>query len=123
MTGDALQTYLAALASSLTIGVLVPLLILGLAVWLVWVLIARAQRDPGFNIADVLRDEHGKVSSERLLMFASWAASTWVLSVVVFAIPANVVEAYAIYLGVWGGVGAVKHFANRKYGTEPERAP
>jgi len=123
MAGDTLRAYLAALASSLTIGVIIPLMILGLMVFAAWILLSRAQASKDFNIADVLKDEAGKVSSDRLTLLATWGASTWLLSVVVFALPQHVVEAYAIYLGVWGPVAAAKSFFRHKYGvpTAPEK--
>jgi len=115
VTGDALQTYLTALASSLTIGVLIPLLILAIVVYAGWRLLDSAQKDEDFEIRDMLRDDAGKVSSERMLLFATWGASTWVLSVVVFALPNLVIEAYVTYLGVWGTTGAAKSFFAHKY--------
>lgn len=117
MNSEALQTYLTALASSLTINVLVPLLILALVVGVMWSLLAKAQAREGFEISDVFVDEAGKVSSERLLMFLSWAASTWVLAVVIFALPQHVMEAYVTYLGVWGTTGTAKAFFRHKYGA------
>ena len=114
---SALDTYLAALLSSLTIGVIIPLLILGLVVWVMWALLSRAQSRPGFEISEVFLDETGKVSSERVLMFLSWAVSTWVLAVVIFALPQHVIEAYVTYLGVWGTTGAAKSFFRHKYGA------
>jgi hypothetical protein len=115
-------SYFEALLSSLTISVIIPLLILGLAVWLIWTLLARAQSDADFNISDVLRDETNKVSSDRLLLFASWAVSSWVLAVVVFAMPNVLVEAYVTYLGVWGATSGAKSFFRHKYGV-PDGAP
>ena len=117
MTGEALQTYLTALASSLTIGVIIPLLILGLMVAAAWRLLSRAQADPHFNISDVLLDDGGKVSSERLLLLATWGSTTWVLSVVVFALPQHVVEVLITYMGVWGTNNAAKAFFRHKYGA------
>lgn len=117
MTDSALQTYLTALISSLTIGVIIPLLILGLVVWVMWALLSRAQSQAGFEISEVFLDETGKVSSERLLMFLSWAASTWVLAVVIFALPQHVIEAYVTYLGVWGITGTGKAYFRHKYGA------
>jgi len=114
---DAVRTYLVALASSLSINVLIPLFILGLMVIGAWVLLARANRDPEFNIAEVFLDENHKVSSERVFLAATWGSSTWALAVVMFAMPQHTVEVIGIYMGVWGVNNSVKYVAKQKYGA------
>jgi hypothetical protein len=117
MAGEQLQVYLTALASSLTVGVVIPLFILlGIAA-AIWWLIAKAQEADGFDISDVLRDESGKISSERLLTFSCFGVSSWVMAVIVFALPNLVVEAYAIYMGFWSATATAKEFAKRKWPT------
>jgi len=113
-----LETYLTALASSVTIGVLIPLSILICIVIAVYMLISKAQQDPEFDIANVLKDENGKESFERLMGFGCFAASTWVLAVVVFALPNILTEAYITYLAAWGGTSTVKEIARRKWPTQ-----
>lgn len=115
MKDDVVHTYLAALASSLTINVIIPLLILGLMVLGAWILLARAQKDPNFNIAEVFLDEAGKVSSERATLLATWASSTWAMAVVFFAMPQHTVEVFGIYMGAWAVNNAVKYTAAKKY--------
>jgi hypothetical protein len=115
MNHDQAQTYLAALASSLTIGVIIPLLILlGLA-GAIWLLISKAQTDPNFDVANVLRDENGKESSERLLTFACFAVTSWVMAVAVFALPNLLIEIYITYSALWGGTAAAKEIVKRKW--------
>ncbi len=116
MNTEHATNYLQALAASLTIGVIIPLVILIVMVSLGWVLIGRAQANESFEVSDCLRDENGKVASEQILLMATWAFSSWVLSVVVFALPAHVIEAYVAYLGVWGTTSAAKAFFAHKYG-------
>lgn len=116
MSGEQLQTYLAALASSLTVGVLVPLAILACIAWALWVLIGRASRTEGFRLADMLCDENGKASSARLISFATWAITSWVLAVVVLTRPDLLIEAMVVYLVFWSGVPAAKTIAQLKYG-------
>jgi hypothetical protein len=117
---DQLQTYLTALASSLTVGVVIPITILVGIVFAIYLLIARAQQDPEFNIQNVLKDENGKESFERILGFGCFAASTWVLAVVVFALPNVLTEAYITYLAAWGGTSTVKEIARRKWPTKDQ---
>ena len=115
MKDDAVRTYLVALASSLTIGVIIPLLILGLMVLGAWVMLARANRDPDFNIADVFKGDTGKVSSERTILIATWGASTWALAVVLFAHPSLIEVVFGVYMGAWAVNNAAKYVAARKY--------
>jgi hypothetical protein len=118
MSSEQTATYLQALLTSVTISVIIPLLILGLMVFAAWVLMARAQRDKNFNIAEVFKDERDKVSSERVMLLATWASSTWALAVVMFAMPQHTVEVLGIYMGVWGVNNAVKFVAAKKYTPE-----
>lgn len=121
MSGEQFHQYLLALSSSLTVGVVLPLFILlGIAA-AIWWLIARAQKDEDFDISDVLRDEKGKISSERLLTFSCFGVSSWVLAVIVFAHPNLVVESYAIYMGFWSATATAKEFAKRKWPTQEVR--
>ena len=115
MSGEQLKTYLAALASSLTIGVIILLSILVCMAIAIWMLISRAQNDPSFDISNVLRDESGKESSERLITFACFAVSSWVLAVAVFALPNLLTEIFITYCVLWGGTAATKEVAKRKW--------
>lgn len=115
MTSEQLRVYLAAAMSSLTVGVLVPLLILFGVAWVIWIVISRAQRDKDFDLSNVLRDEKGKESSDRLTTLACFAVTSWVMAVVVFALPNLVVEVFAIYMTGWGGTSAAKEYFKRKW--------
>ena len=116
MTSTEVQTYITALASSLTVGVAIPLLILGLMVFAIWMLLGRAQADPDFDIAQILRDvDTNKVSMTQTLKLGSFAASTFVLVVVVFALPNLLLETFIAYLGTWGLTTMGTQFINRKW--------
>jgi hypothetical protein len=80
-----------------------------------WILLARANRDPDFNIAEVLKGPDGKVSSERVILLATWASSTWALAVVIFAMPQHTIEVFGLYMGAWALNNAAKHIAAKKY--------
>ena len=109
-------TYLSALASSLTVGVLIPLLILGLMVFGIWMLLSRAQNDPEFDIAQILRDsDTNKVSMTQTLKMGAFASSTFVLVVVVFALPNLLLEIFIAYLGTWGLTTMGSQFIARKW--------
>jgi hypothetical protein len=126
MNAEQFSVYLTALASSLTVNVIIPLLMLVIVIVMGWVLFARAQNKDGFHIADMLLDDAGKVSSDRVLAVCTWGASTWGLAVFFYAIPGSVTEAYAIYLGVWATNNAVKGIAKMRYGSgqsQDDKAP
>jgi uncharacterized membrane protein YbjE (DUF340 family) len=113
------KTYIEALAASLTINVLVPLLIL-LAIFIcVWVLFSRAQSNPSFHIENVLRDEAGKESAARVIMFGCFAVTSWALAVMVFALPNQVGDALLYYLLFWSGTDVAKELIQKWNGQMP----
>lgn len=119
MNTEQLQTYLATLASSVTIGVIIPIaILLGITV-MIWVLISRAQRDENFDISNTLRDENGKESASRILSFGAFAVSSWALAVTVFALPQYFVQAMIAYLLAWAGTPPIIEFAKKWNGTLP----
>lgn len=123
MNTEQLQTYLATLASSVTIGVIIPIaILLGITV-MIWVLISRAQRDENFDISNTLRDENGKESASRILGFGAFAVSSWALAVTVFALPQYFIEAMLYYLVFWSGAPVVVKFAEKWNGTLPWAKP
>jgi ABC-type phosphate transport system permease subunit len=113
------QTYLQALIASVTTGVVMPLLILVIVCVMGWVLFSRAASTENFNIADILRDNQGKPSSERTILFLTWGASTWMLAVTFFALPQHVPAAFGIYMAAWTTNAAVKQLSKDKYGQHP----
>ena len=119
MTGEVLHTYLAALASSLTIGVIVPLLILAIVLRILRNLLLKAQASEGFDIAQVLKDDDGKVSSIRFLSFLAFAISTWALAVVMFAHPDHIDSAFLAYLIVWSASRPALELAQKWNGQLP----
>lgn len=119
MTTEQLQTYLATLASSVTIGVIIPILILLGITAMIWVLISRAQNKDGFDISNTLKDENGKESSSRILSFGAFAVSSWSLAVTVFALPQYFIDAMLYYLVFWSGAPVVVEFAKKWDGKLP----
>jgi hypothetical protein len=119
MNTDQVKTYLAALASSLTIGVLIPILILLLITAMIWLLISRAQRDPGFDIANTLRDEAGKESSVRVLTFGAFAVTSWGYAVSAFALPQYFSDVTLYYLAFWSGSPVALELAKKWDGRLP----
>lgn len=119
MNAEQLRTYLVALTSSVTIGVIIPILILLGITAMIWVLISRAQSKDGFDISNTLRDENGKESAARILSFGAFAVSSWSLAVTVFALPQYFIEAMLYYLVFWSGAPVVVRFAEKWDGKLP----
>jgi hypothetical protein len=120
VSAEQLHAYLAALTSSLTVGVAIPLLILALLVFAVWRLLVKAQADANFDIAEILRDDvTQKVSMTQVLKLGSFLATTFILVVVVFALPNLLIESYLSYLGVWSATAGGLEFIKRRYPNPP----
>lgn len=81
MNAEQILTYLQALAASVTINVIVPLVILAAMMVAVWRLIMFAQRKPDFNIEGIFLDDDRKASCARFLMLLAFAYSCWHLAV------------------------------------------
>lgn len=124
MNGEELRTYLVALTSSVTIGVIVPLLILAGITAAIWWFLVLVQRRDDFDLAETLRETKddgtaGKVSQSRLLGFGAFAVSSWGLAVVLFALPQYTVEVFATYLLFWSGQRPALALAEKWNGVVP----
>lgn len=120
---EALSDYAAALLSSVTIRVLIPLVILFLLLGIAWRLITLAQRKDGFQIEQMFTDEAGKVSAARFLALLAFAISSWALAVQVFSATLSP-ELYFYYLAAWSGALVFTKFADKWDGSLPfGRAP
>lgn len=115
-TVEQVTNYAQALLAQVTIGVIVPLVILASLALAIWILLARAARTPGFRLADMLVDETGKASSSRLIAFGTWAMTSWALAVVVLGQPNLLVEALVTYLIFWSGGAVATAIARMKWG-------
>lgn len=86
---------------------IVLLLLLYMAGWVMY----KTQQNPtnGFKFEDMLRDDKGKPSASRLAMFASLAASTWVIMYIVIVTKGMLDPwMFAGYIGVWSGAKVVE---------------
>jgi hypothetical protein len=119
MNAEQLKTYLVALTGSVTIGVLIPLLILVGITAMIWFLISRAQKDPDFDIANTLRDEAGKESATRVLTFGAFAVTSWGYAVSAFALPQYFSEVTLYYLAFWSGSPVALKLAEKWNGNLP----
>jgi hypothetical protein len=115
---DQTQTYLAALASSLTINVIIPLGILIALFGFVWYVLARAQRSGEFKIQQMLLDDAGKASSSRLFGFIAVSVSSWYLAAKLWAGTSTATE-FFYYLMAWSGAMVFNKIAEKWDGQMP----
>jgi hypothetical protein len=81
MTEQQTTEYLAALFTSVTIGVILPaVMLLAMIVMFIWVL-HKAQQREDFDASDFLRDDNGKLSAMRLFAFVCLCVHSWVIAV------------------------------------------
>lgn len=80
MNAEQAATYLHALLSSVTIGVIIPLVILFAMLFFIWQMIRSAQRNHEFKIHQVFCDENGKASAARFLMIMAFGYSCYYLT-------------------------------------------
>ena len=118
MNAEQATTYLQALAASLTLSVLIPLVILLLLLALSWSLLAKAQAKEGFSVEEMFRDDTGKVAASRVLAFFAFAISSWYLAVSVLSGKPDPVL-YFYYLSAWSGALVFIKFAEKWDGSLP----
>lgn len=110
--------YLQALLATVTIGVIVPLVILvGLFVFCWWV-IHKASEHKHFHIEECLLDHDGKTSATRLIALMAFAVSSWYIAVMVINRQADA-QHFLIYLAAWSGSLVLKEAASRWNGALP----
>jgi hypothetical protein len=104
MTAEQATTYLQALMASVTIGVILPALLMFGTMFGVALMIARAQRKPGFNFEQVFTDESGKVSTWRVATMFAFCVHSAYFYATLFIKPDN--ELFLYYGLIWGGTPA-----------------
>lgn len=115
MTEAEHAAWLTSLVTSIGVNVLLPLVMLGLMVWLFWVLLARAQSDPQFDIATIFRDDGGKVSMTQVLKLAAFGVHAFMSIIVIVTSPQESGTVLSVFAGTWGPVTAALEFIKRKW--------
>lgn len=114
-----LTVYAQALIASVTIGVIVPLVILVLMLAGIWRLVILAQRKGDFQVQQVFTDpETGKVTVSRFTILMAFAISTWYLAVDAFA-GQKTPEFFYAYLAAWSNSLTLLTLAQRWDGALP----
>jgi hypothetical protein len=118
MNAEQLTTYAQALIASVTIGVIVPLLILAVMMLAIWRLILMAQRKATFHIEEIFLDENGKTSATRFTMLMGFAFSCWWMSARMFSGHPDPTEFYA-FLAAWSSSVTLLKLADKWNGVMP----
>lgn len=113
------STYFAALLSSVTIGVIIPLLSLVALMVLFIALLIKAQAKKDFNIERMFMDEEGRVSLFRVLSAFAFAFHSWVLMVAVLNKPDLNSDLFMWYGFTWAGTPAIAIIMSKWNGILP----
>ncbi len=118
MNTEQAATYAQALIASVTIGVIVPLVILAAMMFAIWRLIVLAQRKTTFHIEEIFVDENGKTSASRFTMLMGFAFSCWWMSARMFGGHPDPTEFYA-FLAAWSSSITLLKLADKWDGRLP----
>lgn len=108
----------AALFNAFAFEKIVPLVALvAMLTGLVW-LLAKAQQQADFNIAQMLLDENGKASASRAIAIGAWAFTSWDLMSARLS-GTHSYEDFWGYLFAWSGALVFVKFADKWDGSMP----
>jgi hypothetical protein len=121
MTAEQTMTYLQALAASVTIGVILPGLLLMVLLGFAWAVLWKAQQRVDFDIADLLREPDAvgapRVSTWRFCSLMAFSIHSAYFYASLFIKPD--VELFAWYGVLWGGAPAAIILAGKWNGALP----
>ena len=113
INAEQFATYATVLLGQTTVGVVIPAVILAALLAGLRSLLRYANEHPESFCARLLHDEHDKPSSDRLVKLVATVIASWVVAVVVFALPNLLVEVLTIYVLTFAGADVAKSFARR----------
>lgn len=116
MNTEQLAAYSRALLASVTIGVILPGLLLVVLLLFAWYVLWQAQKREDFDIADLLR-ENGKVSTWRFASLMAFALHSAYFYASLFHKPDP--ELFLWYGLLWGGAPAALILAEKWNGALP----
>lgn len=112
------ESYLQALVASVTLNTIIPLMILILLCGFIWRVLALAQRNRGFDITQVFRNDAGKISGLSFIMLLAFAMSCWYLAVDRLSASPNPLV-FLFFLFAWAGSPALLELAKKWNGQLP----
>lgn len=110
--------WVGALVMQVLVGVVIPLAVFAAMCAAFWFLLARAQADPNFDIAEIFREEGGKVSMTQILKGGAFLLSGLATVIIIVTIPNSATEALITFSGTWGPTAVALEFVKRKWPTD-----
>jgi len=100
----------------LLVGVVMPLIVLGILVAGSWVLLSRAQSANDFDISQIFREDvTGKVSMTQMLKLGAFVFSVLGMIIIIVTLPADAIAALVTFSGTWGPTAVALEFVKRKW--------
>ena len=109
--------WVGSLVMQVLVGVAIPLMVFVAMCFAFWVLLSRAQADPDYDIAQIFRDESGKVSMTQILKGGAFLLSGLATVIIIVTIPNSATEALITFSGTWGPTAVALEFVKRKWPT------
>lgn len=117
MNTEQARSYLEALVASVTIGVILPALLLVVLLSFVGFILWRAQGRQDFDIADLLKDDTNKISTWRFVALMAFALHSAYFYATLFNKPDP--EMFLWFAVIWGGTPASIILAEKWNGVLP----
>lgn len=96
----------------------VPTLLLFLLLLFAFFVLVRAQRRPDFDLAEMLKDETGRISGARAFAFVSLAVTSWIVTYQ--TISGSLEPQYFFYyITTWSGASVAMALINKWDGSIP----
>ncbi len=118
MNAEQATSYLQALLASVTIGVIIPLIILVIMLSIVGYTLLLAQRRDDFDIAQIFCDETKRPTTARFIMLLAFGYSCYYLTSKLLAGRTDSVEFFA-FLAAWSSSLAILKLAEKWDGRLP----
>lgn len=97
--------------------------VLAVSIGLFCYMLFKANRRPDFSIVDSLRGDDGKASAARIVFYAAFITTTWVVmaySIDKTADPRTLSELFLSYTVVWAVPKVVEKYIEMRYGRDKQ---
>lgn len=118
MNAEQASSYLQALLASVTIGVIIPMVILLLMLSIIGYTLILAQRRADFDIAQIFCDETGRPTTARFIMLLAFGYSCYYLTAKLLGSRTDPLEFFA-FLAAWSSSLAILKLAEKWDGRLP----
>jgi hypothetical protein len=118
MNTEQLTSYFQALIASVTVGVIIPMVILFAMMFFIWRMLTTAQRNHEFRIHEIFCDEERKASAARFIMLMAFGYSCYYLTTRLLAGNPDRTEFFA-FLAAWSSSLTLLKLAEKWDGQLP----